>query len=214
MDKKEIFKVIENLTSTSNIQIPKFKSPSIPKEGLIPSNIITFENGERYDSEKNIFYLKNDETFEGKIEKSDEKYKLVNGLYKWPSGQSFNGKFINNKFEGELRFGKNYIYNGIFNNSNFDGKGKFNWDEKNYISGNFQQGKINGKGIISKENYFIEGNFVDSKPEGEILSFNIFLDNHKYEFPKFHLDGGYIEENNLIIKKIKHNMKNKTKKLK
>ena len=38
------------------------------------------------------------------------------------------------------------------------------------------------------------------------ISFKIFLDNHKYEFPEFHLNNGFIEENNLIIKKDGNNI--------
>jgi hypothetical protein len=60
---------------------------------------------------------------------------------------------------------------------------------------------INGEAELTKENYNMKGNFINSKAEGLINKFNIELNNHDYSFPKFNLKNGIIEEDELIITK-------------
>ena len=102
MNENEANQLFNKLNSVGKIELPKFKFPSIPKEGLILSKEkqkIEFKNGEIYDKFFNILYLANGEIFKGEINKGKE-YNLVKGEYKWPSGQKYNGKFVkNNKSE-------------------------------------------------------------------------------------------------------------------
>ena len=131
---------------------------------------IQFQNGEYFDKTTNKLYLNNNETFEGEI-KEGKIYSLVKGIYKWPSGQLFEGKFLkNNEYSGELKYENNYIYKGKFNNNCFEGNGEFFWGDDEYIKGEFLEGKLNGKGIMKKKNFFLK----------EILKIQIWKEKLKY----------------------------------
>ena len=204
MDKKEFNLFIEQLRIGSKIEIPKFENPSISIEGLIETREkykIKFQNGEYYDKTINKLYLKNNEIFVGKI-KEGKIFSLVEGIYTWPSGQKFEGKFLkNNEYSGELKYDNNCIYKGKFKDKFFEGNGKFFWGNDEYIEGKFSQGKINGKGILQRENLFIEGNFKDSNLEGKVEIFKIKLNNHDYEFPPFNFINEKIKEEKLRLEK-------------
>ena len=209
MNENEANQLFNKLNSVGKIEFPKFKFPSIPKEGLILSKEkqkIEFKNGEIYDKYTNILHLANGETFIGEINKGKE-YTLVKGEYKWPSGQIYNGKFDKNyKSEGILTYQTGYSYNGQFVNEKFEGKGEFKWNEDEYIKGNFKNGYINGEATVNMGNKFIEGNFTDSQPNGKIEKYNININNHVFEFPKFHLKDNNIEEDIIILKKDGNNI--------
>ena len=214
MNEKEINQFIEQLRFFSKIKFPNYENPSVPEEGLIASgeNLkIFFESGEIYNTYNKKLYLKNNEIFEGKID-IGEKYCLNSGLYKWPSGQKFSGDFIsNNEYDGDIEFENGVIFTGKFNN-NSEYEGKFTIGENKYIDGNFKKGKMNGMGKISKDNFYIEGNFNESKLDGNIIKFNITLNNHKYIFPSFNFKWNQITDDSLSIEKDGKNLILNTKK--
>ena len=207
-DKKQL--LIKQLSSVGKIEFPNYQIPSIPREGLIVAKEQTkveFKNGEFYNKFSHILHLNGEQSFKGEIIKG-KKYILVKGEYKWPSGQIFSGTFDknNNKIEGILKYKEGYIYKGKFKYEKFNGEGEFKWNENEFIKGNFVDGNINGKAKLKRENYNINGNFIDSKAEGEINDFNIELNGHSYLFPKFNLKNGEIEEEKLIINKDNKNI--------
>ena len=204
MNKKEINQFIEQLRYISKLEFPKYQKPSITKEGLIESDEkykIFFENGEYYNIYTKILYLNNDEIFEGKINKG-KKYNLVEGTYRWQSGQIFKGKFLDdNRYEGEIKFEDGKTFKGTFNNE-LEFLGEFRLNEKEFIKGNFKRGNINdGRVIIQKNRYYIEADFKKSKIEGLIKKLNIDLQNHKYIFPSFTFENDKILEDKLTLKK-------------
>ena len=201
-DKNLLFK---QLNSAGKLEFPSFQYPSIPKEGLIISKEktrIKFKNGEVYDKITKILTLNNGETFKGEINKG-EKYTLIKGEYKWPSGQIYNGEFNDNnkKTNGTIIYQNGWTYKGKFKDEKFDGEGEFIWNDKEFIKGQFKNGDINGEAILKKENHFIKGNFVDSKSEGKIEEFKIDFNNHSFVFPEFNLKNGEIEEDRLVLTK-------------
>ena len=201
-DKNLLFK---QLNSAGKLEFPSFQYPSIPKEGLIISKErtrIKFKNGEVYDKITKILTLNNGETFKGEINKG-EKYTLIKGEYKWPSGQIYNGEFNDNnkKTNGTIIYQNGWTYKGKFKDEKFDGEGEFIWNDKEFIKGQFKNGDINGEAILKKENHFIKGNFVDSKAEGKIEEFKIDFNNHSFVFPEFNLKNGEIEEDRLVLTK-------------
>ena len=209
MNENETNQLLNQLNSVGQIEFPKFKFPSIPKEGLILSKErqkIEFKNGETYDKYSNILHLANGETFTGEMNKGKE-YTLIKGEYKWPSGQIYTGKFEKNyKSEGILIYQNGYTFNGHFLNEQFEGKGEFRWNNEDYIKGNFKNGYINGEATVNLGNKFIKGNFTDSQPNGEIEEYNINLNNHHFKFPKFHIFDKEIVEDKIILQKDDNNI--------
>ena len=208
MNKDEISQLSKKLHSVAKIEFPKFELPSIPKNGLFMTNEnskILFENNiGSYDIKNDIIILNNGETFKGKVDIIGKNYTLVEGEYKWPSGQIFNGSFLDdNKYKGTLSFKNGNEFYGIFNNENFEGDGKFNWNDNEYIEGNFRKGKINGLGTLKKNNYLLKGNFIDSVLNGKIIEFKVNLNGNVYEFEEFNFING--EFNDKIIKLKKDN---------
>ena len=202
MDKNEEMSLFKNISSVGKLELPDIQVPSISKERLIPKNEIRFKNGERYDKSSKILYLNNNEIFKGEIKITDNDAHLVKGEYKWPSGQIFKGKFLqnNNKDEGILTY-NGCTYDGKFNNEKFDGKGVFKWNESEYIKGEFKEGKIYGEAILQKNDYFIEGNFNNLKPEGKIKLFKMKEDIHNYIIENFNFENENIKESELKVKK-------------
>ena len=202
MDKSEEDLLFKNISSMGKFELPDIQVPSIFKKRLIPKNEIRFKNGERYDKSSKILYLNNNEIFKGEIKITDNDAHLVKGEYKWPSGQIFKGKFLqnNNKDEGILTY-NGCTYDGKFNNEKFDGNGEFRWNKNEYIKGEFKEGKIYGEAILQKNDYFIEGNFNNLKPEGKIKLFTMKTDIHNYIIEDFNFENENIKESKLKVKK-------------
>ena len=197
MDDNEIKELSEQIRSVAKIELPQIKNPSILNKGLNAikdNNYIYFKNGNYYSNANDTLYLEKGETFKGKIKKG-EQYILVEGEYKWPSGQIFIGQFgENNKYKGNLKLENGNSYDGEFDNINYNGKGKFNWNGKEYIYGNFQNGKIEGEAVLQKKDYILIGNFKDSKVEGKVSKFNVHSKQHFYVFPEFNFENGLFKE--------------------
>ena len=206
MNKDEISQLSKKLHSVAKIEFPKYEFPSIPKNGLFMINEnskILFENNiGSYDTKNDIILLNNGETFKGKMNITGKNYTLVEGEYKWPSGQIFNGHFLDdNKYKGTFIFNNGNKFYGTFNNENFEGNGKFNWNDNEYIEGNFRKGKINGIGILKKKNYLLKGNFIDSVLNGIINEFKVNLNGDIYEFEEFNFKNGKFEDEIIKLKK-------------
>ena len=58
------------------------------------------------------------------------------------------------------------------------GQGEFQFNNKENVIGNFENGEINGYAFVKKNNLEINGHFVESKPRGKISKFLLTLDNH------------------------------------
>ena len=185
-----------------NIIFPNYQFPSIKNEELIKeSSIIFFMDGSHYNKISKKLAFTNDERFIGEITGTDTTFNLGSGVYTWPSGQTFKGKFNDNLFvNGELKYGS-YLYKGNFKNGLFEGNGEFYFDEKEYVKGNFDNGQINGIASVKKDNFLVCGNFLESKVNGKIDYFNINLENHKYEFKDFSFINERIEDEILEFKK-------------
>ena len=151
-----LIKVLKFLQKLRNFNFPEYSLPTLDWEGLIKE-----EN-----HEKLRLILPNDEIikkYEYKI--NDNKFDLISGEYKWPTGQKYNGKFKNNVFDSErsnLKFKDIWEYNGAFKNGEIEGKGEFNnYFKEEIISGNFEKGKIKGDIIYSNQEFDFEGK-IDS----------------------------------------------------
>ena len=205
MIKDEINQLSKELNSVAKIEIPEFKLPSISKDGLFTTNEIykiIFKNGSYFDRINDIIILDKGQTYKGEKKKEGKKFILLEGEYKWPSGQIFNGKFENNnKYKGQLLFTNGNKYDGNLNSKNFEGEGKFFWNDNEHIEGNFINGEIYGFSILQKKDYSIKGNFYDSKINGEIKEFNLNLNGHIYEFPKFNFRKRDFVEKKIHLKK-------------
>ena len=208
MNKEIIDSTFDKIKAYSKLDFPKYEIPSIPEEGLVLSvedDLVTLQEGD-YDKISKTVYFNNGDKFKGEMINKEEKYYLVEGRYKWKSEQIFDGKFNedNSLKSGELR-NDIYYYKGNFTKGIIDGKGKLNFDKNDFVEGTFENGYINGYAIVKKENYFIKGNFLESKPDGKIDEFNLDLDNHKYEFKNFNYKKGNILEEQLKFKKDQQN---------
>ena len=184
-DTEKIKYIFNEIKSRGVINFPEYEFPSIKEDQLIvqdKNSMIFFTNGDCYDRDSKILTFNNGQIFTGEIEKKEEKCYLKDGLYTWPSGQKFEGKFLDNKFKkGNLKYGENE-YKGNFNNGYFEGDGKFKFNANEFANGKFENGEINGDATVKKDNFMINGNFVESKAYGQINKCNIYLDNHTYEF--------------------------------
>ena len=203
-DQVIIDNIFKEIKSRSIIKFPEYEFPSIKDEELIEakkSPKIFFTNDEYYDKDLQIIKFHTGQIFEGEMKNEEEKYYLENGIYKWPSGQIFQGKFEKNNFkEGILKYGDN-IYVGKFDDGLFDGDGEFKFNKKDIVKGKFNKGEINGYAIVKKNNFEINGDFVESKAQGKIDKFYVNLEEHKYEFEKFNFRNKTIENEQLNFKK-------------
>ena len=204
-DETEIINnLFKQIKSCSIIDFPKYEFPVIKEEELLVSDEdrrITFKNGEFYDKDLHILKLLNGQVFEGEIKNKGEKYYLEEGKYKWPSGQIFEGEFEDNLFKkGQLEYGEN-TYIGSFNNGIFEGEGEFKFNLNENVKGNFQNGELNGYADLQRENIKINGDFVESKPQGHINKFILNYENHIYEFENFDFRVEKIQDNELEFKK-------------
>ena len=204
-DETEIInKLFKKIKACSSINFPKYRLPLINEEELSvqkESSNIFFKNGENYDKNSKTLKFPNGQIFVGEIKNIGNKYYLEKGVYNWSSGQKYEGKFENNLFnEGELKYGDN-IYNGKFKDGLFMGQGEFQFNNKENVIGNFENGEINGYAFVKKNNLEINGHFVESKPRGKISKFLLTLDNHTYEFKNFNYENEKILDNHLYFKK-------------
>ena len=204
-DETEIINnLFKQIKSCSIIDFPKYEFPVIKEEELLVSDEdrrITFKNGEFYDKDLHILKLLNGQVFEGEIKNKGEKYYLEEGKYKWPSGQIFEGEFEDNLFKkGQLEYGEN-TYIGSFNNGIFEGEGEFKFNINENVKGYFQNGELNGNADLQRENIKVNGDFVESKPQGHINKFILNYENHIYEFENFDFRVEKIQDNELEFKK-------------
>ena len=203
-DTEKINSILNEIKSRSVINFPKYEFPSLEENDLIiakTNSKIMFITGEYYDTISKTISFNNGAIFEGNIKNEDNKYFLEQGKYTWPSGQTFEGIFNENKMlEGELKFEEN-IYKGKFNNEVFEGEGEFKFNKKNYVKGEFKNGEINGYACVEKGSFVIYGNFVESKANGKIDICNLNINNHIYELENINLENNEIKEDNIEIKK-------------
>ena len=199
--KKDELEKLNYCINLYNNLIPNYEEPNIPEEGLIVvennEDNIKFTNGATaiFDEENDeyILNLPNGEKFNGILNDDESgKYWLEKGAYTWPSGQEYIGEFNeNNKFQsmdGDLKMKDSWSYKGWFKNGKIDDKGKFEWNNNNYLDSYFSDGKINGMTTISWSNNIINGVFKNINKDGvsKILVeiFEAKFDNHIYKIKK------------------------------
>ena len=204
-DETEIINnLFKQIKSCSIINFPEYEYPSIKEQILEVSDEnrrITFTSDEYYDKDLRILKFRNGQIFEGEIGNKGEKYFLVNGTYKWPSGQIYKGKFKDNLFlSGQLEYEGN-TYERNFINGLFGGKGEFKFNSRESVKGNFENGELNGHAHLKRDNIEVVGNFVESKPEGLIDKFILNFEDHIYEFENFNFRVEKIQEEELLFKK-------------
>ncbi len=99
-DTEKINSILNEIKSRSVINFPKYEFPSLEENDLIiakTNSKIMFITGEYYDTISKIISFNNGAIFEGNIKNEDNKYFLEQGKYIWPSGQTFEGIFNENK---------------------------------------------------------------------------------------------------------------------
>ncbi len=92
------------------------------------------------------------------------------GVYKYPSGATYEGKWVNEKREGKgiYRSAAGDVYEGTYVNDEKDGQGTYIWKSGTKYVGAFKNGKRVGFGIetfASGDVY--EGNHVNDEKEGQ-----------------------------------------------
>ena len=196
--------LLKEIRSVGKLEFPKFQLPSIPKEGLIKQKDnfeLNFTTGEHFNRKTEILYINNQETFNGNIEKRENKYFIKEGEYKWSSGQTYTGNFVENDLHvGKLNFPEGYYFEGEFEDGKFK-RGEFRWNKIEYAKGQFKDGLLEGEANIQKDKCYIEGNFVKGKLENRIRKCIIRKDNHEYELSNFDIKNGEIVQERLTIKK-------------
>ena len=91
------------------------------------------------------------------------------GIYKYPSGNLYDGEFRNSKMNGKGKYNwsNGTVYNGEFKDDKLDGKGKLTMQNGDKYDGEFVDGKKNGKGIYTFANGdYYDGTFADDKYNG------------------------------------------------
>ena len=171
------------------------------------------KNNINYNTKKKEMKMSNGEFFKGKIneEPIDTKDKksafvnLENGIYKWPSGEKYEGTFNkNNNFDGNGTLSKSekeeeYTFNSVFDNGYPIKNGIFKLKKKNleelYIQSNIiKNGNKNstfnlilsGKTTITKkqgekEIYRFDGEIIDGKIKGNALIHRRYKDERNVE---------------------------------
>lgn len=92
------------------------------------------------------------------------------GFFKYPSGATYEGKWVNDKREGKGKFrsADGDVYEGTFVNDIKEGQGTYIWKSGTKYVGAFKNGKRGGFGIetfVSGDVY--EGNYVNDEKEGQ-----------------------------------------------
>ncbi len=92
------------------------------------------------------------------------------GVYKYPSGATYEGKWVDDKREGKgiFRSADGDVYEGNFVNDNKEGEGTYIWKSGTKYVGAFKNGKRGGFGIetfASGDVY--EGNYLNDEREGQ-----------------------------------------------
>ena len=186
----------EIIDATEKIQV-LLRHPSISGSPLEVvkkrSTIYELKNNMKYNKKKKCLKINNDIIFNGRIiEEEDEKktktfISLDNGIYKWPTGETYEGKFNkNNYFDGIGKLSKNtkqesYTFESVFSNGYPIKDGIFRLSKKNlydlYIQSNIIKNEnennqfkliLNGKTNITrtqggKEVYRFDGNIEYGK---------------------------------------------------
>ena len=183
-------KIENNLLQNLGTYLPSIIQPSIIGEKTLKikskkAREIMFENNTKYNNIKKQLIIKNGELYNGKLETSQPYCHLVNGIYKFPSGEIYKGFFNkNNLYTGnslltfkdgatlQCQFKDGYPnVNGIYKSKNNDLAitSNFTFDEnieKKYF--------YDGKTIISIKkyneiNFHFLGKFKNKKAEGEVI---------------------------------------------
>lgn len=92
------------------------------------------------------------------------------GVYKYPSGASYEGKWVNDKREGKgiYKSADGDVYEGTYVNDNKDGQGTYIWKSGKKYVGSFKSGKREGFGIETSVNGDVyEGNYINDEKEGQ-----------------------------------------------
>ena len=132
------------------INLPSILQPSISGSQSLKikskkAREIVFENESKYNNIKKQLKTKNGELYNGKLETSQSFCHLINGTYKFPSGE---------------------IYKGPFNKNNlFSEDGLFTFKDGATLQCKFKDGYPNGDGIYKSKNddFTITTNFVFDK---------------------------------------------------
>lgn len=76
------------------------------------------------------------------------------GVYKYPSGAIYEGKFYNGKIadSGTLYFSNGNVYQGDWKNQYRDGKGELKFANGDNYKGDFEKGRFQGKGVMNFNN--------------------------------------------------------------
>lgn len=92
------------------------------------------------------------------------------GVFKYPSGATYEGKWVNDKREGKgiFRSADGDIYEGSYVNDNKEGQGTYIWKSGTKYVGAFKNGKRGGFGIETLASGDVyEGNYVNDEKEGQ-----------------------------------------------
>ena len=109
----------------------------------------------------------NNSKYEGEFRKDK---KCGKGKIKFESGDTYEGDFNDNKFNGygHYKWFKNgHEYKGNYLNGKFHGEGFYQWEENEYYNGEYVNGVKEGEGEISYSDgkkFFV--NFTNGKPNG------------------------------------------------
>ena len=106
-----------------------------------------------------------DQTIEFQGNKGTDKFvgtvvngEMVNGIYKFHSGDTYEGEFKDGKFHGQgtYTYAENkHVYTGMFSNGYFDGVGRL--EMGNYLyEGSFKKDNPDGDGRLTHEKSGLE----------------------------------------------------------
>ena len=141
--------------------------------------------------------INNGNKYKGSFEKDK---KCGYGKLIFESGDIYEGRFLNNKFDGEGHYyykknGNEYI--GEYSNGLFNGEGMYKWNENEYYKGQYKNGIKEGKGEIRKENgdkYICP--FVNGVPHGIGIYENIKGKRKEVEFINGKINKHYKSKSN------------------
>jgi len=91
------------------------------------------------------------------------------GVFKWASGEVFEGEFLQNVINGRGKYvwkAETKWYDGQWQDGKMHGKGKFINEGKEY-EGDFEADKKHGQGLYKWDGNVYEGDFADNKMHGK-----------------------------------------------
>lgn len=91
------------------------------------------------------------------------------GILHFPNGQSYEGEFEKQRFEGEgkLTFRNKTVYEGEFKAGDMHGEGKMTTADGTVYSGTFEQDRLSRGTITGTDGYLYEGELRNWQPHGE-----------------------------------------------